>query len=212
MAKKILSFRQRLVAGATLLVAMAALAGNAYASVIYNGAEFDLTLDSQVGDTYTFTYTADLTNWDATIAPNQQYLAAVNFKPSSDIPTAYSLTSTNAPGTWDTTLINASASGCGSTTGSTQFICSYVSPPTALSTTGGGIYEWMYSVTYAPGSTVDLTGAPIRAWFVDSTGKNAGLMSLNLTTVPEPGAVALLGIGLLALGISSGARRRRKLT
>lgn len=211
--KATLSSRLRFIASASLLV-LAMLAGNAYAGVLYNGAMFSLNLDHQSGNTYTFTYTADFTGWNAAGQPNQDFIAAVNFKPNTGMTPTVDSFSTTAPGIWSTpTLANANNSGCAG--GASSFVCtSDLLSPFAAPTTTGAIYKWTFKLTY--GSALPLSAfsdAPFRAWFLDSSyytsGKGTGLLSTSTDiSVPAPGAVGLLGLGLLALGVFANTRRR----
>ena len=209
--KKVSPSRLRVLASASLLL-IATLAGNAYAAVVYNGGSFGLSLDAQSGNSYTFTYTADFTSWDASGASNQQYIAATNFKPNTGmVPTSYSLLSTNAPGSWSVTTGNANNNGC-NTGAADSFVCALASPLISAPTTTHETYKWVFQLNYAsPLDPSAFSGASIRAWFVDDTGKGAGLLSknTNITGVPAPGGVALLGLGVLALGLFGTTRRRR---
>ena len=139
-------------------------------------------------------------------------LPLLNFKPDTGMNPNVVLNSTTAPGTWTASQGNAGNGGC--TGGADSFACATVSPFTAAPTTTGATYKWVFQLTY--GSPLDpstFSDAPIRAWFVDdaiyTTGKGTGLLSMNTDiTVPAPGGVALLGLGLLMLGLFGNARRR----
>ena len=202
--------------------AMAAMAASATASVTYNGGEFGVEVTGGSGTTWNFQYTADFTGF--TTSATQAYIAGINFKVSGFDITSLDLISTTAPGTWSEDLANLNASGCSG--GATDFACSQVSPLTAAATSG--TYEWNFTVTFDSAITDPITAFgntsnPIRAWFVNADGKNAGLMSLAGSfdyecvpgrdpgcsgDVPEPAALALLGIGGLAAALAT--RRRRK--
>lgn len=67
---------------------------------------------------------------------------------------------------------------------------------------GDSVWVWAYLQTpAADGSFVDVSNGLVTAW-----GNAAGLVPANITSVPEPGALALFGLGLAGLGLM---RRRR---
>jgi hypothetical protein len=199
-------------------------------AVEFNDATASLELVSTTNNvdgtvTYRIEYVFDFTNWDVTGtcadgddtcgAERATNLNSVHFSfggnedPNGDL---VSVTPT-AVGDWEVFNTVASAAGCGN--GGSNNVCAVADDPwLAPIFDGSGIgivYTFQFDVTYSSGFTVDIEDAAIRANFTDCDGQecdNAGLMSLRTSTkVPEPGTLALLGIGLLGMGLT----RRRKL-
>lgn len=114
---------------------------------------------------------------------------------------------------WDG--ISNSAGSCVGDTGHSQSVCAQSGPkdPTNFGALlPGQTLTWEFlvdlsgSTALSAASTVNL-----RAQFLDSTGKNVGILSPGggtLTSVPEPGTLMLFGAGLSALA----AFRRRRAT
>jgi hypothetical protein len=179
---------------------------------------------SCLGSSYTLTYTATANpnifdifltvNTSATTLPGD-FLNAVAPKVSSSFT---SVAFISGPATFTNVVTGGlSAAGCdGSGSG---FFCSGSSGLTGVPLGSGDIYNFEWAVTLAsPGAL--LTGsnqASIKALFVDSTGKQAGITSEDITlqpggpppSVPEPSTLTLLGTG--ALGIAGALKRARHL-
>jgi len=195
---------------AALAVAAPGLAGAT--PLNYYGALFDLSVVDigAPGGQYQVTYTADFTSFDSGQAALQPYIAGIAWKlPGADVKTA-NLLSYTLDGWGSATDSVLNASGCSGTGGNT-WACAEDSVAPYFAT--AGLLSWDFVVTFDGGSlsTLDTTGASLKALFVDATGKQAGLLSCTLgsecaASVPEPATFGILGLGLLGMGV---ARRKR---
>jgi hypothetical protein len=137
------------------------------------------------------------------------HLAAIGFKDLGiDFKAAgvtASLSTVPASG-WSYIQAELDADGCKSPNGQKGVICFSSAPPLALTD------DVLFTITIT-GATLNIgdTGPHVKLQFLDVDGIKVGsLYSHNLpgteTSVPEPGTLALMGLGLLGL---AGARRRR---
>ena len=180
---------------------------------------------SCLGSSYTLTYaaTSDATVYDislvidtsATTLPGD-FLNAAAVKITSnttDVTNAFLLSS---PATFSTTVVGGlSANGCAA--GSAGFICSQSSTTTGVAVGASTPYTFEWQVTEAAVGDINFStlGSSVKALYVDSTGKQNGLTSENITLqpggtppppVPEPASLLLVCTGLL--GAAAGVRRR----
>ncbi len=166
------------------------------------------------------TYSFDITSTSATLKitingglnSTNDNLTAVDlgFTNSNNIITPVSFT-TSAAGTWTPTTGSLSSGGtCGVNNGA--FVCASVLPLSAVLLTSGETltFTWNYTLSN-PNGIFDTADVHIGAEYGPNSGNFQGLIvsETGATSVPEPGSLAMLGIGLLAIG---GFALRRSLT
>jgi hypothetical protein len=185
-------------------------------SVEWKGATASVEYLGSSGDLYDFRYVFDFEGFTAT--GHTDYLVGINFKPSQGDVISYQDASTIANGSWaygvDTNLSSAGfGATCGAgTTGNNNFFCGATTNYLANPTSGSPVYTWDFTlrITGVTDPNLLVINAPIRALFTSGIlkPKGAGYYTslMSEKTVPEPGTLALVGIGLAVAAI----RRRKK--
>jgi hypothetical protein len=144
---------------------------------------------------------------DSTNATNPD-ISAVDFKiGSSD---TFSGTVAAPNGTWNTSSGSLGNGGCGNNSGG--FICSQAASTSSFAATGG-VLTWSWTGVDVTG---DLTINHVGYKYDNGTGTLNGMIVSDSTfggggggtSVPEPGVLQLLGVGLVGLGMM----RRRLLS
>jgi hypothetical protein len=136
-------------------------------------------------ETYNVSYSVDTSGYSG----QGTGLDAVAFKTSSSVISA----SLGAqPGTFGSALLNGlNANGCSG--GGAGFVCTQSSNLAGL-TVPNGTYSFGFSQTITAGTLLAESEWSVKALYVDSTGKQAGITSVS-GAVPVPGTLLLFGVG-----------------
>ena len=158
------------------------------------GSSYQLEVVSGGGNLWNVTYTVDTSGYSG----QGTGLDAIAFKITDNTSNVLSTSITSQPLTFSDPLLvgGLSANGCAS--GSAGFICSQSSNLGGIGVPNGSTYTFQYGVTLASNT---LFGDPnqwsLKALYVDATGKQAGITSATGgASVPEPGTVLSLGLGM----------------
>jgi len=165
--------------------------------------------DDGFGSTYVLSANCTGSVCDVTLTihssgANQPDISAVDFKIGSKDAFAGTVSAPN--GTWTSTSGSLSNGGCGGNGGG--FVCSQAASTASFAATGGDL-TWSWTGVTVSGDVVlghvgykydNATGTLNGHIVSDSTFGGGGGSS-----VPEPGVLQLLGVGLVGLGV---ARRR----
>lgn len=172
------------------------------------GATYTLTVsaanasDLASGTNLTVTLTVTFDNPVTTTAADS-YISAVAFKFGGNNITYTALTA--APGStadWSTFANANTNSSSGDCAGSgAGWICSNDDGVwTDAAVSSGGVLTWTWTgVNLSTGWTTDPSNWSIQAKYNSDTGGTEGLLISDKLNVPEPGTLALLGIGLIPL-------------
>lgn len=123
----------------------------------------------------------------------------------------------SAPGgsSWVTPIDGGVSAGACNGAGS-GFFCEQSNGLGAAVSNNSNSWSFRVGVTHGTALLTGTNQASLKALFVDSSGKQSGIFSENisLTTrnsgnVPEPGTIGMIGAGLLAVG-TIGRRRLKK--
>ncbi len=169
----------------------------------YGGSPISTTSTTE---TFRITLTIDTSGYNG----GGILLNAVAVKVSSNLLSMSLFDAPGGAGAWTTWMGGLNASGCsGSGSG---FDCAYAGN-TGVPVPTGSAYSWVFDLEMNTGTLfTTMNSSSIKARYVDGNNVKVGaLVSENITLqvneqIPEPTSAALLGGGLLALGI---ARRRR---
>jgi hypothetical protein len=135
-------------------------------------------------------------------------LDAVAFKTVSNTTDILSASLGSQPGTFGSTIIGGlSANGCSA--GSAGFVCTQSSNLGGV-TVPNGTYTFGFSQTINSGQLLNENEWSIKALYVDSAGKQAGLTSVS-GAVPIPETLLLFGVGF-SLFVLWHQRSRRWMT
>jgi hypothetical protein len=158
----------------------------------------------------TETFRITLTIDPAGYSGGGSFLDAVAIKVSSQLVSATLFDAPGGAGAWTRVLGGINANGCSGSGGG--FACARANGA------GAGVpqatpYQWVWDLEMKTGAL--FTGplqASVKARYVDASGRKVGALvseTIGLQHVPEPGTLALLGLGTAALALVGRGRRRR---
>jgi hypothetical protein len=207
---------RKLMVVAGFAVAMAFSTGVAHADTITGtttgpscpgcpAATYTLTVSgtpSQLASGTNLTVTLTIsTSGSATITSGDSYISAVAFKLSSGVSGATLSTAPGTLGDWGTAALDSTISNSNCQGSGAGFVCNTdASHWTDALVTQGGTLTWTWNGVNIGGPVGDPSTWSLKVKYNDNDGDTNGLIiSDNAVGVPEPGTLALLGIGLVPM-------------
>jgi hypothetical protein len=171
------------------------------------GSIYTLTVVSvttgATNDTVVVRYDIDTSGYNG----GGKYLDEVALKVSPSAVSATLLAAPGGLGNWSSPLTGGGIDASGCSGSGSGFECADAKSVTQGALVGGATpLSWLFEIVIPTGTLFSDGTETVKARYVDPAGNKVGALVSEDIHVPEPSGAALLGMGLLAMGMIVGGR------